>query len=101
MIETLAASVDQLLDGEQGDQCARNWDCRIKRSDRRQRRHPEAREAAQKILISKVDKTESNPENHKANDDLGDDTRGPMQRFGDGREKEMIVAPRRHGGADE
>ena len=99
MIESVANSVDKLLDGEQRDKRTGNGDGRIERSDGRHRRHPEAREAAQEIDIAKVDETERNPEDHQSNDDLGDQARRSMQRFGDRREIQMIVAPRRHRGA--
>ncbi len=100
MLETIAAAIDKLLDHEQRDQETAQRDRRIKRGDRRHRRHAEGGKAAQEIEVTKINETERDAEHDHAGGDLDHQAGPAVQHFRQRREIEMIVAAGGDGGAD-
>src|SRR5258708_8504315 len=68
--ETVAPAVDELLDGEEGNQHAGDRDRCVERGDRRHRRHAEAAEALPEIDVAEVDHAERDCEHDQAAEGL-------------------------------
>src|SRR5437588_6220182 len=99
--EPVAPAVDELLDGEQRNKLARKRDRRVKRGERRHRRHAEIAEPGEEIEIAEIDHAERRTENDEAIESLDHQPRSPGHCFGDRREAEVVIAPRRRRRTDE
>src|SRR5712691_8920212 len=91
--ETVAPAVDELLDGEEGNQHAGDRDRRVERGDRRHRRHAEAAEALPEIDVAEVDHAQRHREDDQPVERLDREPEPAGHPLGDGRQVEMVVAP--------
>src|SRR5215831_13579076 len=101
MVESVATTVDDLLDREKRDQDAGQRDCSIKRGDRRIRGQPKTAETAKEIEIAVVDQAGRYHEHYQTNDHFGSKTRPAVHRFRNSGEIEVIVAAGCHRRGDE
>src|SRR3954471_16990784 len=101
MVKSVADAVDQLLDGEQRDQHARQRNDRIQRSDRRARRQAKTAKTPEVIEIAEPYQAGRDAENRDPDDDLDHEARRAVHRLGNRGQIEMIVAASSDGSADE
>src|SRR5512136_1282482 len=90
MVESVAATVDDLFDGEQSDQDSGNRNGCVKRSNRCVRRQAKAAEAAQVIQIAIINQAGGHHEHDQTNDQLSYQPWLAVHRFRDGSEIEMV-----------
>src|SRR5437016_4806446 len=95
MIEAVAQAVDDLLDREQRDEHAAERDRRVERRNRRVRGQTKAAKSAKEIEIAEIYEAAGRRQNHKARDDLDDNTSLAVHRLGERGQVEMIVSSRR------
>src|SRR5690242_13429517 len=64
--EAMAPAIDELLDGEEGDEDPGERNGGVVRGDRRHRRHAEAAEALQEVDVAEIDHAEGGEEDDAA-----------------------------------
>jgi hypothetical protein len=92
MVKPLSDAVDELLDREQGDQHARERNCRVERRDRRARWQPKTAKPSDIVDIAEPDQAERHAEDREANDDFHDQPRRAAQRLRDRSQVQVVIA---------